>query len=132
MISTPCIGRLALPWGGLPARDAMYGTTFPDNDDGVNPYTLTVSEVPVDAVWSVTLHNDQSWMPVNDYNAYSYNSVTAERNAGDSVTIHFGGNPDQPNFLPTAEGWNYIFRTYRPQPALLNGTWTYPELRPAD
>jgi len=122
----------AMGWGGLPARDAMYGITFPDNSDGVAPYTLTVSEVPVDAFWSVTLYDDQGWMPVNEYNAYSYNSVTAERNADDSVTIHFGGNPDQPNFLPVVEGWNYIFRTYRPQPALLHGTWTYPELRPAD
>ena len=62
----------------------------------------------------------------------SYNSFTAQRNDDDSVTIAFGGDPDQPNFLPIVKGWNYIFRTYRPQPALLDGTWTYPEPEAAD
>jgi len=38
-----------------------------------------VKEVPLDAFWSVTLYDDKSWLPVNDYNAYSFNEVTAEK-----------------------------------------------------
>ena len=122
----------AIGWGGLPSQAAMYGITFPEHNDGKTPYTLTVSDVPVDAFWSVTLYDREGWMPVNDYDAYSYNSVTALKNDDGSVTIHFGGDPDQPNFIPIVEGWNYIFRSYRPRPALLEGTWDYPQPTPAE
>jgi hypothetical protein len=30
-------------------------------------------------------------------------------------TPHFGGDPQQPNFLPIVPGWNYIVRLYRPR-----------------
>ena len=75
----------------------------------------------------MTLYDAGGWLPVNQYDAYSYNSVTVERNDDGSATIHFGGNPDKQNFLPIVNGWNYIFRAYRPQPALRDGTWQYPE-----
>lgn len=119
----------AVGWGGLPAVAATYGITFPDRNDGQTPYTLDVADVPVDAFWSVTLYDAEGWMPVNDRDAYSYNSVTAEHNDDGSVTIHFGGNPDQPNYLPIVPGWNYIFRAYRPRATILDGTWTFPQPR---
>ena len=71
-------------------------------------------------------------MPVNDLDAYAYNSVTAEPNVDGSVTIHFGGDPDQRNFLPILPGWNYIFRAYRPRKEILDGSWTFPHLEAAD
>jgi hypothetical protein len=63
---------------------------------------------------------------VNEYDAYSYNSVTAKRNEDGSVTIHFGGDPGQDNFLPIVPGWNYIVRMYRPRQEILDGTWKFP------
>jgi len=45
--------------------------------------------------------------------------VTAEPNDDGSITIHFGGNPDQPNFLYTPEGWNYTVRFYGPREEIL-------------
>ncbi|MBL4558391.1 MAG: DUF1214 domain-containing protein [Rhodobacteraceae bacterium] len=69
---------------------------MPEQNDGETAYKLTVKDVPVDAFWSVTLYDEQGWMPVNEFNAYSFNSVTAERAEDGSATIHFGGDPDQP------------------------------------
>ena len=117
----------ALGWGGLPAEAATYVNVFPEKNDGKTPYTLTVKDVPVDAFWSVTLYDDKGWMPVNEYNAYSFNNVTAKKDKDGSITIHFGGDPKADNFLPIVPGWNYIARLYRPQQAVLDGSWTFPD-----
>jgi len=122
----------AVGWGGLPAIAATYGITFPDRNDGTTPHTLGIAEVPVEAFWSVTLYDADGWMPINDLDAYSFNSVTATHDDDGSVTIHFGGEPHQPNYLPIVPGWNYIFRAYRPRAEILDGTWTFPQPQPAD
>ncbi len=122
----------ALGWGGLPAEAATYVNVFPEKNDGKTPYTLTVKDVPVDAFWSVTLYDDKGWMPVNEYNAYSFNNVTAKKNEDGSITIHFGGDPKQPNFLPLVPGWNYIVRLYRPKKEILDGTWTFSKPQPVE
>ncbi len=116
----------ALGWGGLPAAAATYVNVVPEKNDGKTPYTLTAKDVPVDAFWSVTLYDDKGWMPVNKYNAYSFNNVTAKKNEDGSITIHFGGDPKQSNFLPIVPGWNYIVRLYQPKKEILDGTWTFP------
>jgi hypothetical protein len=122
----------AVGWGGLPAVAATYGITFPERNDGTTPYTLQIADVPVDAFWSVTLYDAEGWMPINDLDAYSYNGVTAEHNDDGSVTIHFGGDPDQPNYLPIVPGWNYIFRAYRPRKEILDGSWAFPQPQTVD
>ena len=78
------------------------------------------------------LYDDKGWMPVNEHNAYSFNNVTAKKNKDGSITIHFGGDPKQPNFLPIVLGWTYIVRMYRPREELLNGTWVFPNPEPVD
>jgi hypothetical protein len=117
----------ALGWGGLPGEAATYVNVVPEKNDGKTPYTLTAKDVPVDAFWSVTLYDDKGLMPVNQYNAYSFNNVTAEKGKDGTITIHFGGDPKQPNFLPIVPGWNYIVRLYRPKKEILEGSWTFPE-----
>ena len=117
----------AVGWGGLPAQDSTYTGGFPENNDGKTPYTLTIKDVPVDAFWSVTVYDEQGMFAVNEYNAYSYNSVTAKRNEDGSVTIHFGGNARQDNFIYIVPGWNYVVRMYRPRKEILDGTWKFPE-----
>jgi hypothetical protein len=122
----------ALGWGGLPADAATYAIAFPEKNDGKTPYTLTVTDVPVYGFWSVTLYDDKGLMPVNKYNAYSFNNVTAKKAKDGSITIHFGGDPKADNFLPIAPGWNYIVRMYQPGPEILKGTWTFPAAKPAE
>jgi hypothetical protein len=48
------------------------------------------------------------------------------------VTVHFGGDPKAPNFLPITPGWNYIVRLYRPRPEVLEGKWRFPKPEPVD
>ncbi|MDH3969663.1 MAG: DUF1214 domain-containing protein [Rhodospirillales bacterium] len=122
----------ALGWGGLPAEVASYVNVFPEENDGKTAYTLTAKDVPVDAFWSVTLYDEEGWMPVNEYNAYSFNDVTAKKDKDGSITIHFGGDPKADNFLPIVPGWNYIVRLYQPKKEVLNGTWTFPDPEPVE
>jgi hypothetical protein len=116
----------AIGWGGLPAAAASYVNVVPEKNDGKTPYTLTVTDVPVYGFWSVTLYDSEGWLPVNEYNAYSFNNVTAKQDKDGSITIHFGGDPQADNFLPIVPGWNYIARLYQPGPEILNGSWTFP------
>jgi len=117
----------AIGWGGLPAKDSTYTGGFPEKNDGKTPYTLTVKDVPVDAFWSVTVYDKEGMFAVNEHNAYSYNSVTAKRGKDGSVTIHFGGDPKQDNFVPIVPGWNYVVRMYRPRKEILDGSWKFPK-----
>jgi hypothetical protein len=122
----------ALGWGGLPEHAASYVNVVPEKNDGKTPYTLTVKDVPVEAFWSVTLYDDKGLMPVNEYQAYSFNNVTAKKDQDGSITIHFGGDPKADNFLPIVPGWNYIVRLYRPKQEILDGSWIFPSPQPAN
>ena len=120
----------ALGWGGNPAYAATYLTIFPEGNDGKTPFTLTLKDVPVDGFWSVSVYNAKRFFEENQYQAYSINSVTAKKSADGSVTLHFGGDPDQPNFLYIMPGWNYIVRFYRPRKEILDGKYSFPEVQP--
>lgn len=117
----------AVGWGGLPANDAAYTGGFPDKNDGKTAYTMTIRDVPVDAFWSVTVYNDKGMFAVNEYNSYSFNSLTAKHDEDGSATLRFGGSPDQPNYLHIVPGWNYVVRMYQPRKEILDGTWKFPE-----
>lgn len=122
----------AFGWGGNPSRGAMYFNVMPDQNDGKTPYRLQMpKDVPVDAFWSVTVYNKEGFFEKNEYDAYSFNSTTAQRNEDGSITIHFGGDPEQPNFLPITEGWNYIIRCYLPGWQIIEGSWQPPAPNPA-
>ena len=118
----------AYGWGGNPEEAAIYMNVVPENNDGNTPYTLSITEkVPVDGFVSVTVYNSKGFLEKNSLDAYSINNVTAEKNRDGSVTIHFGGDPSNPNYLPITPGWNYIVRMYQPRAELLDGTWKFPD-----
>ena len=116
----------AFGWGGLPADAATYAGVYPEKNDGKNPYTLTVTDVPVNGFWSVTLYDADGYMPDNGDNANSFNNITAKKAKDGSITIHFGGDPKADNFLPIVPGWNYLVRMYKPGPEILDGSWKFP------
>jgi len=120
----------ATGWGGNPAKDATYLNVTPENNDGKTAYTLTVKDVPVDGFWSISLYNGKGFFQKNPQNAYSINNVTAKKAADGSITIHFGGDPKQSNYLPIMDGWNYIVRLYQPSQAIVDGKWKFPAPQP--
>ena len=122
---------VAVGWGGLQRRDALYIPVTPERNDGKTEYVLHVpADVPVDGFWSITVYDAKRFMVKNPYNAYSINNVTAKKNPDGSVTIHFGGDPKQDNYLYIMPGWQYIVRLYRPRKEILDGTWKFPEPEP--
>ncbi len=117
----------AYGYGGNPQEAAIYLNVVPEQNDGATPYRVTVEDVPVDGFWSITMYDAEGYMEPNEYSAYSFNDKSAERNEDGSITIHFGGDPNQVNYLPTPEGWNCIIRLYQPRRELLEGRWEFPE-----
>ncbi|MFN2219767.1 MAG: DUF1214 domain-containing protein [Anaerolineae bacterium] len=119
----------AAGWGGLPNKQTIAELGSVENNDGT-PYVLTVKDAPVRAFWSVIVYDANGFIPENDLGIYSYNNVSAKPNADGSITIHFGGDPDQINYLPIAKGWNYAIRMYEPGEEILDGSWTFPKIVP--
>lgn len=121
----------AAAWGGNPDRDALYLNVTPEKNDGKTIYKLNVKDVPVDGFWSVSVYNDKGYYQKNPYDAYSLNNITAQKGKDGTVAIQFGGCDGKiANCLPTTPGWNYTVRLYRPQPEILDGSWTFPEPQP--
>lgn len=119
-------------FGGNPETDAIYLNVFPEKNDGTTPFVLKVKDVPVEGFWSVSVYNADGYFEKNDANAYSFNNITAKKDSAGSVTIHFGGDPNQSNYLPIVKGWNYTVRLYRPGKAILDGSWKFPQSVPAN
>jgi len=100
-------------------------------NDGT-PHVLTARDVPVRAFWSVVVYDANGYIPQNDIGVCSYDDVTADPNADGSITIHFGGDRDQINQLPIADGWNYGIRKYEPGQEILDKTWILPKIVPVE
>lgn len=115
-------------WDGLPEKEAYYLNV--DANLAVGACQLTVSGVPVDAFWSVSLYNKDGYFESNKQNTCSVNSLTGTPNKDDSFTIHFGGDPESVNYLPITDVWNYAVRFYKPRKAILDGSWTFPGVEP--
>ena len=120
----------AAGWGGLPNKQTIADLGSVEQNDGT-PHVLNVpQDVPVRAFWSVTVYNADGFIPENDLGIHSYNNVTVKPNADGSIIIHFGGDPNQINYLPIAAGWNYAIRMYEPGEEILDGSWTFPKIVP--
>jgi hypothetical protein len=119
----------AAGWGGMPLKNTFGDLGSVGRNDGT-PHILHVKDVPVRAFWSIIVYDADGFTPENDLGIYSYNNVTAEPDPDGSITIHLGGDPDQVNYLPIADGWNYAIRMYEPELQILDGTWTFPKIVP--
>ena len=123
----------ASAWGGNPEKDALYLNVTPAMNDGKTIYRLKVKDVPVDGFWSVSVYNAKGYFEPNPLNVYTLNNITAKAGADGSIDVQFGGCDGKiANCLPTPPGWNYLVRLYRPRPEILDGSWKFPEPRPAN
>lgn len=122
----------AFGWGGLPETEAFYLNVDPSLP--VGQYKIDVpAEVPVEAFWSISLYNAKGFFEKNPLDAYNINSVTGQKNADGSVTVHLGGCEDgRVNCIPITPGWNYAVRMYRPRAEILEGKWTFPKIEPTN
>ena len=122
----------AIGWGGLPEREAFYDGAAPQLP--VGEYKIEVpADVPVAAFWSLSLYNYSGFFEKNDRDAYYVNSVMGTQNDDGSMTIHLGGcEDDRVNCLPLMDGWNYVVRMYQPGPEVIDGSWSFPTVVPAN
>lgn len=118
---------VAVGWGGMQRKDALYLPAQVEKNDGKTAYTITVpKDVPVDGFWSVTIYNQERFMVPNEYNSYSLNSLTAKKNADGTATLHLGGDPKAENYLYIPKDWLYIVRFYQPKKEILDSSWKFP------
>ena len=118
-------------WGGWKPENAVYQNFVPQKNDGKTPYTLTLKNVPAreDAFWSISVYNEDGYFEKNEFDKYVVNSRKAKVDEDGAITVHFGGDPSQSNFLPIMAGWNYMLRIYLPQAPYFDGSWKAPKAR---
>lgn len=121
-------------WGGWHPKNAVYQNYVPSKNDGKTPYKLTLNEVPAgkQGFWSISVYNEHGFFEQNEFDKYIVNSRKAVVDEDGGVTIYFGGDPNQPNFLPIMPSWNYILRIYLPQATYFDGSWKAPAAQPVE
>ena len=150
------LGRYGIQYGaravvalvGLGANlpeDAVYPSAYVDDEgkplSGANRYVLRFepgAEPPVDAFWSVTLYDPQSFFVANPIGRQALSSwMPFHRGADGSLELliqHASpGARQEANWLPAPEGeFNVTLRMYWPKakpPSILDGSWKPPGIR---
>ncbi|MGX1811499.1 DUF1254 domain-containing protein [Nocardia sp. NPDC055321] len=122
----------------------FYLETITDRDghdlDGAKNYTLTVpADAPVSLYWSLTAYDRGTHTLIRDVDwpSRASNTPGLVTDSDGSVRIYIGPTPPAgkgtSNWLPTKAGSTIeiMARFYGPQPALLDKTWTLPDIEPA-
>ena len=125
----------------LPA-DAIYPTAFADAEgralSGQSKYRLHFAAgatPPVNAFWSVTMYDAQSYFVANPINRYAISSwMPLQHNADGSIDIYVQhdspGAGKAANWLPAPDGaFNITLRMYWPKdtkPSIIDGSWSPP------
>jgi hypothetical protein len=128
----------------LPA-DAIYPTAFVDSDgqplDGANRYVLHFDKgqtPPVNAFWSVTLYDPESFFADNPIHRFAISSWMPLKTGSDGsvdlcVQHESPGKDNEANWLPAPEGsFNLTLRMYWPKekpPSILDGSWVPPAVK---
>ena len=131
-----------IAFGANLPEDALYPTAFVDGEDkpfdGANRYVLHFDAgltPPVNAFWSVTMYDPQSFFVDNAINRYAISSwMPLKPNDDGSVDIHIQhdspGADKEANWLPAPSGgFNLTLRMYWPKdqsPSIIDGSWKPP------
>ncbi|MEM8957630.1 MAG: DUF1214 domain-containing protein [Pseudomonadota bacterium] len=104
----------AVGFGGLPEEEAFCLNVDPGLPVGACRIEVP-ADVPVGALWSVSLYNADGFFERNARDSYGINSVSGTPYDDGSVTVHFCGCEDgRVNGLPVLEGWSYAERLHQP------------------
>jgi hypothetical protein len=126
-------------------QDAVYPSAYVDGDgkplNGANRYVIHFDKgamPPVNAFWSVTMYDADSFFVANPINRYAISSwMPLKKNPDGSVDIYVRrespGTDKESNWLPAAENdFNMTLRMYWPTekaPSILDGTWKPPAVK---
>ena len=113
----------------LPRYNDASGATL---EGSAGEYVFVTEEPPVKAFWSVTVYDSTTGRPhPNKDDRYHINNTTAVPNADGTFTFHFKmscGDAEQ-NCLEVPVGpFDIAARYYLPEPAIMSGEWTLPQL----
>ena len=124
-------------WGGPATSHSAYESRYNDAsgatlEGSAGEYVLVTQEPPVKAFWSVTVYDSTTGrLHPNKHDRYHINNTTAVPNADGTFTFHFKmscGDAEQ-NCLEVPVGpFDIAARYYLPEPAIMNGEWTLPQL----
>jgi hypothetical protein len=126
--------------GGNLVEDAIYPLAITDRDgaklDGANKYVLRFAKEqipPVDAFWSLTLYDKDSYLVDNPLNRYALGDRSNCKLGDDgSLTIYLQneslGADKEANWLPTPKDGTFklALRLYVPKKQVADGTWKPP------
>ena len=129
--------------GGNLVEDAVYPLTLVDSDgqklSGANKYTLhfTKEQIPpVDAFWSLTLYDKDSYLVDNPLNRYALGDRSNCKLGEDgSLTIYLQSESPakdkESNWLPTPKDGTFklALRLYIPKKQVADGTWKPPAVK---
>jgi hypothetical protein len=125
-------------WGGPGPAHSAYETVFNDAngdplDGSKGVYTVTTTEPPVDAFWSVTVYDTArgGHLHPNADDRYHINNNTAVMNPDGTITFTFATScdPDARNCLEVPAGpFDIAPRYYLPHEPIISGNWTFPGL----
>src|SRR5262245_5349295 len=131
--------------GGNLVEDAFYPFGLVDAEgkkfSGASKYTLRFAKEeipPVDAFWSLTLYDKDSYLVDNSINRYALGDRSHCKPAADgSLTIYIQsespGADKESNWLPAPKGGGFklALRLYVPKKQVADGTWKPPAVQRA-
>jgi hypothetical protein len=126
-------------------QDAVYPSAFVDSEgtplDGASRYVIRFEKdatPPVQAFWSITMYDADSFFVANPINRYAISSwMPLKKNADGSVEIHVQSTPPgkdlESNWLPAPPSgpFNLTLRMYWPAetpPSIVDGSWKPPAI----
>ena len=121
-------------------EDALYPVSYTDTNGnaytGAHNYVMHFDKKclpPVNAFWSLTMYNNQSFLVANPINRYAISPHLGplKYNADGSLDIYIQNTSPGPdkesNWLPApSNGFILVLRLYWPQESALNGLWVPP------
>lgn len=129
--------------GGNLVEDAIYPLTLVDSDgkkfDGASKYVLHFAKdeiPPVDAFWSLTLYDKDSYLVDNPINRYALGDRSKCKLGKDgSLTLYIQsespGADNDSNWLPSPKSGNFklALRLYIPKKQVSGGAWRPPAVK---
>ncbi|MEE4024359.1 DUF1214 domain-containing protein [Gordonia sp. PKS22-38] len=114
-------------WGLFPEHEAVY-INYAGPRDATKAYSATYTVPPCDAFWSIAVYGNDAFF--HSDNA-TLSPATTQYNDDGTFTVYFGSADvvgDKPNRLDITDGWNFLFRVYKPGDSVLAREYTLPDV----